>query len=75
MLRFGVFTQDGLDNIEDTLQLADKHASDLQFEGCCTRIAHGEESELSVMHDLMADGQSFDDAYMNVLVSAKEVVQ
>ena len=70
MRRYGVFTQDGLDQIEDTLKAADKHASDLQFECCCTRIAYGEESGLSVMHDLIVDGQSFDDAYMNVLESA-----
>jgi hypothetical protein len=57
--RWGVFTEDGLDLIEDTLVLANKHAVDLQLAGNLVIIMHDTEDRLDILNSTGYNSTNF----------------
>lgn len=60
MLQFGIFTEDGLDQIVETQDLAQQEKSDLVAMGCNAKIVRTDnESRLYHIDELIRAGKSF----------------
>ena len=72
-MAFGIFTDDGLDQIVSTYAEAKKEKRDLKEMGCSVKgiVESDDESQFDAIHDMMRDGKSFAVAFVKAATNTK----